>query len=999
MKITVKKRWTIGVVINDLEIRYQSIVWPAILEVAKNRDANIIIYAGEAPHSPNEYEYQHNIIFKMINKDCVDGIVVVSTVLSNYSTPEQFENFIQQFKDIPLVSIAVPLKDVATVMVDNKSGIIELVDHFVQKHNFKHIAFIKGPDSNHEAQMRLSAYKEGLKKNGIKFNPKIVTTGTFLSESGAEAVDYYYKKNNMKLDAIIASNDEMAIGAYKALIALGISVPEDVAIAGFDDLEEGRFNGVPLTTVAQPIRELSMCAIEKLLNRLEGKKDVCLNPLPTKLVIRNSCGCFSEVVSGINVERENENDGLKNESEYLKEVVNYICNILGVSGNISPALQKMLHVFVKEMHSYTTNQSVPDSSEFSLIHLNKCISAFEKEDIDVYLWHDVLSYLRRLFLKKIKDKNPLSRLETIIQKARVMVSEIMQRIEGYARITSVNESLVLSDVLKQLITSLNVDALMHTINEQIKRVNIPGIFICLYNDVIRHPRNEEISLPEYSEIKLICKNENRVEVAELETTQIETRKLLPDSFIHSRDRFDYLLMPLFFTEDQFGYVIFELGPHDGKYYDSLRVQISSALKGAILLESHLHYETELRIRRDNLGEQVKLRTKELEELKNYLANIINSMPSFIASVDMEGRINQWNVEAEKNTNLSFAQVENHSLADIVPELKNEIKILKEQSGDLKRTVRSRRSIDENGKEIFEEITLYPLKDGEKEGAVIRIDDVTKRIEMEEMMIQSEKMLSVGGLAAGMAHEINNPLAGMMQTAEVLLLRLGEDIAPNIQIAEELGITMSQIRSFMERRDVPIMLQRIRESGSRAAEIVYNMLTFARKGKSGKSTTSIPELMEKTLELANIDYNLKKQYDFKRIKIVKEYDENIPLVPCESTKIQQVLLNLFKNGAEAMHEDLSDDGQRPAFIIRIKNDPSNNMVRIEISDNGPGIPEHVRKRVFEPFFSTKPTNKGTGLGLSVSYFIITQNHNGEMFVKSTPGKGTTFVIKLPVEVDS
>jgi signal transduction histidine kinase len=118
---------------------------------------------------------------------------------------------------------------------------------------------------------------------------------------------------------------------------------------------------------------------------------------------------------------------------------------------------------------------------------------------------------------------------------------------------------------------------------------------------------------------------------------------------------------------------------------------------------------------------------------------------------------------------------------------------------------------------------------------------------------------------------------------------------------------------------------------------------------------------------------------------------VPKVRCEATKIQQVYLNILKNGAQAMTED--PDTIAPRFTLRVMEDGE--MVRVEIEDNGPGMEEAVRKRIFEPFFTTKSVGIGTGLGLSVSYFIITENHRGSLSVLSTPGVGTCFVIRLPI----
>jgi signal transduction histidine kinase len=139
--------------------------------------------------------------------------------------------------------------------------------------------------------------------------------------------------------------------------------------------------------------------------------------------------------------------------------------------------------------------------------------------------------------------------------------------------------------------------------------------------------------------------------------------------------------------------------------------------------------------------------------------------------------------------------------------------------------------------------------------------------------------------------------------------------------------------------------------------------------------------------------LKKRYDIRHIGIVREYAADLPAVRCEAGKLQQVLLNILRNGAEAMISD-RQPGRKPQFVLRLQ--PEVGWVRLEIEDNGPGMPEAVRKRVFEPFFTTKGVGEGTGLGLSVSYFIITEDHGGTLTVESSPGNGARFIIRLPLE---
>jgi len=245
----------------------------------------------------------------------------------------------------------------------------------------------------------------------------------------------------------------------------------------------------------------------------------------------------------------------------------------------------------------------------------------------------------------------------------------------------------------------------------------------------------------------------------------------------------------------------------------------------------------------------------------------------------------------------------------------------------------------------------------------------------------------------MAHEINNPLAGILQNAQLIENRLTNSLPANDQAALASNTTMESIKTYMEKRQILQSLDNIFKAGSNAAKIVDNMLSFARKGTSKKSKFNIVELLEKTIDLAQSDYDLKRKYDFKQMDIIKTFDSDLPDVICEESKIMQVFFNIIKNATEALY-DAQVKLEDSKLIFRLKT--IGNYVQIEIEDNGPGMNEDILKRVFEPFFTTKDVDKGTGLGLSLSYFIIVDEHDGELEVESTIGGGSKFIIKLPTQ---
>ena len=384
--------------------------------------------------------------------------------------------------------------------------------------------------------------------------------------------------------------------------------------------------------------------------------------------------------------------------------------------------------------------------------------------------------------------------------------------------------------------------------------------------------------------------------------------------------------------------------------------------------------------------------KKLTGFQNYLNCIIDSMPSALIALDEELYVTQWNQEASalSGTPLDDAMSKPIYLAfeplkPFLPQLKDTI--------EHHRVTKIERVTWGQGEDAHHyALTFYPLMGGAGRGVVIRIDDITQRLSLEDMMVQSEKMLSVGGLAAGMAHEINNPLGAILHNVQNIRRRLSSDLPRNIEQAEQTGIDLDVVNHYLQAREIPQLLDGIQQAGARAAKIVTHMLSFSRRSNRQMSPCDLSALIDQALDIASNDFDLAIGFDFKGQAIIRQFDPQLGPVPGIPNELEQVLLNLLKNAAQAIHQrtDKSEPGR---IILRTRLNPP--WAEIQIEDNGIGMPEPVRKRIFEPFFTTKEVGQGTGLGLSVSYFIITNNHKGQMEVHSTQGQGTCFTLRLPL----
>ncbi|AEV64620.1 histidine kinase [Pseudomonas ogarae] len=384
--------------------------------------------------------------------------------------------------------------------------------------------------------------------------------------------------------------------------------------------------------------------------------------------------------------------------------------------------------------------------------------------------------------------------------------------------------------------------------------------------------------------------------------------------------------------------------------------------------------------------------KKLTGFQNYLNSIIDSMPSALIALDEQLYVTQWNQEASALSGTRLDEALNQPIFLAFEPLKPYLPQLKQtvEQHTVAKIERVTWTKDDEARHYA--LTFYPLMGGAGRGVVIRIDDITQRLSLEEMMVQSEKMLSVGGLAAGMAHEINNPLGAILHNVQNIRRRLSPELPKNLEQAEQLGIPLEEVNRYLQGREIPQLLDGIQQAGARAAKIVTHMLSFSRLSTRQMAPCDLPALIDQAVEIAGNDFDLAIGFDFKGQAIIRQFDPNLGPVPGTANELEQVLLNLLKNAAQAIHQR-QDDSEPGRIILRTRLNPP--WAEIQVEDNGIGMSENVRKRTFEPFFTTKEIGQGTGLGLSVSYFIITNNHKGQMEVQSAPGQGTCFTLRLPL----
>ena len=271
-------------------------------------------------------------------------------------------------------------------------------------------------------------------------------------------------------------------------------------------------------------------------------------------------------------------------------------------------------------------------------------------------------------------------------------------------------------------------------------------------------------------------------------------------------------------------------------------------------------------------------------------------------------------------------------------------------------------------------------------------DLRERKRLELQLLQSEKMTTIASLAAGVAHEINTPLSGILQAVQLIEQDVLADTEDNERLARENGVELAPLKAYLAGKDLDVWLGGIREAASSAASIVANLLQFSRPNDDQKVAMNLNDLLERSLVLVSSDYQLKKQSPLAEVTVVRQFQPDLPGCPCVAQELEQVFVNLLKNALQALAGRESDRELRLATSVQ------GGQLTVTISDNGVGMDQNTKMHAFDPFFTTKGVGEGTGLGLTVCHTIIRDQHQGSITIDSAPQQGTTLTITLPCHVE-
>ncbi len=536
------------------------LMWRGISEAIREWGMNFIYVAGE------EFDRDPQaVLYRLIDSGNVDGIIFWNSFFSTYSQPDTIRAFLNRFEPIPIVSIERELPGCSNILVDNAQGINDLVQHLYDQHHHTKIAFI-GQKENQTSVIRWLAFKDATTRLGI-YDEALVGELSELDERGlVPGRDY---------QAIIALSDWESVLIIQKLRLRGLSLPQDVAITGFNDGMDARGSQPPLTTIRMPFRSIGRQAVELLVNRINGRESPVSVWKPLQLILRRSCGCLEPMAEQAGIAPISSPTGTLSETLTFRKSTILAEMALGMGTSVDTLAhawaEKLLNVFLAGLLSSSGDAAAPISSNY-LQEFSDLLQWANKEGSNVSRWHEALTTLRRHVLPSLNQEQR-EVAENLWQQARVLIGQTAVRSEINHSWEAAQRSEILRDLETELLVASSFPELLNILAGALPRLQIMDLYLVLYEDPDK-PEGQ-------GQLVLAFQNGERVE-ADHAGEVFPTRLILPASNLSAVDLYSLIIEALHLGQVQIGYLVFKAYPPENAsmcdVYQSLRILVTSAVK-------------------------------------------------------------------------------------------------------------------------------------------------------------------------------------------------------------------------------------------------------------------------------------------------------------------------------------------------------------------------------------------------------------------------------------
>ncbi|MCL2048187.1 MAG: diguanylate cyclase [Defluviitaleaceae bacterium] len=572
MKKAGKQRKHYGVMCATLDNANQYEIWRGIESFAKEHDINLTAYISTYQASEVLVTSFVDTCFEAAcNSTFLDGIILMSGFIAQNIGLEKFHSCVAQIPEkMPTVSVSLAIPNMPTVLAESFDGIYNATEHLIKVHGKKNLAFIKGPDGHSEAEERLSGFKKALEDNGFEFDPNYVLPGAFGPDCGIRAVISLLDDRKIPFDAIVASNDQMALGALKELKKRNILVPTDVAVTGFDDDIISASHIPSISTAQQDFFQIGWISAQTLLRQIDGEAVEDVQYVAPFFMMRQSCGCL---------EGEYSESAPESYSSSTADSLNsYVFNAFKSLFHKIPEEQvrEWSAVLVRALQKKDFNK------DKFLFLFNGILVKYNHYYKDLILWHEALNILTLgvgFHGEEVETSNSI--LSTLVS-ATAYVHDIRFKEEKNKELAIEGIRASIRRLTGALVLTFDVESLVDKIYSQLPALSMHTALIGTYRKAIKGDcpdadRSIDTLIGFDGDRKLNIQNNSWNSIRFSEYTNF-------DGFDIERVRRSLFFIPLFFEDDELGVVLLPYESHiPVDTYERLRVSVSTALKGAELL--------------------------------------------------------------------------------------------------------------------------------------------------------------------------------------------------------------------------------------------------------------------------------------------------------------------------------------------------------------------------------------------------------------------------------
>ncbi|MGL4737318.1 MAG: diguanylate cyclase domain-containing protein [Cellulosilyticaceae bacterium] len=578
---------TIGVVLGSFEEACQMEILAGMSAYFKQHRINLNIFVGATLEGYASYNGSYTVLAGLISSTKVDGLLFMGGAMANLLSADQLTRFVSQFSHIPSLSISSPIAGIPSLLVDNFSGIAEIVSHLICTHDCKNIAFIGGPAGHDEAICRLEAYAATLEEHNIPINPELIVTGDFSRQAGEDAIRILLDEKGLTdIDAFVCVDDTTAYGALHAIKLRGYSIPNDFYVTGFDDIEEAKSSIPQLTTVRQPFYEMGACGARMLLEHLEGSDIPMYTYYPAQMIIRESCGCFSRAFS------------IENHSQIMPPLpLPYSTLEANIAHFMESVSSELKYAQFDEAHMLTSIVSLiqriihledVDDIDF-WCDLRNMIYNYLDHQVSLHFWEKLFTFSYEAYMTYSPTKNILYLVKYFFARLHSLLREINLCHEQYLHTEQYLHNFSLRAMSQKLIASFDLPSLLGIIEEGLYSLGIHHCYIGIYPGVL--PQNYILSDADLDRMHLIFSYKDDIRLLHQEKQLFSYEQIMPSSCESVRS---HLFMPLLFRSEHLGYILFDFDTHvTPNVYETLRSHISSGIKGAFLYQQQQHIQETL----------------------------------------------------------------------------------------------------------------------------------------------------------------------------------------------------------------------------------------------------------------------------------------------------------------------------------------------------------------------------------------------------------------------